>query len=175
MIVSGTAAAPAPAGLGDKEIQLLDTITHATQRGESLTRQLLAFSRRQMLQPCVIDLAERLPEIKDMLSRSLRGDIAIRVVVPRRPCSVKVDPNEFELALLNLAFNARDAMPSGGTLTIGAKPVLMRGKGSEDGLSGEFVAIRVADTGTGIPPDVLPRVFEPFFTTKEVGKGTGSA
>jgi two-component system NtrC family sensor kinase len=134
---------------------------------------LLAFSRRQTLQPCVIDLAERLPEIKEMLSRSLRGDIAIRVVVPRRSCSVKVDPNEFELALLNLAFNARDAMPSGGTLTITAKAVLMRGKGSEDGLSGEFVAIRIADTGTGIPPDVLPRVFEPFFTTKEVGKGTG--
>ncbi len=75
--------------------------------------------------------------------------------------------------MLNLAFNARDAMPSGGTLTITAKPVLMRGKGSEEGLSGEFVAIRIADTGTGIPADVLPRVFEPFFTTKEVGKGTG--
>ena len=134
---------------------------------------MLAFSRRQMLQPSVIDLAEHLPEIKDMLSRSLRGDIDIRVGVPRRPCSVKVDPSEFELALLNLAFNARDAMPSGGTLTITAKPVMLRGKASEEGLSGEFVAIRVADTGTGIPPDVLPRVFEPFFTTKEVGKGTG--
>ncbi len=158
---------------GDKATQLLDTISTATQRGESLTRQLLAFSRRQMLQPCVIDLAERLPEIKDMLSRSLRGDIEIRVGVVRRPCLVKVDPSEFELALLNLAFNARDAMPSGGTLTLTAKPVVMRGKDSEEGLSGEFVAIRVADTGTGIPPDVLPRVFEPFFTTKEVGKGTG--
>ncbi|HEY1981033.1 MAG TPA: ATP-binding protein, partial [Xanthobacteraceae bacterium] len=74
---------------------------------------------------------------------------------------------------LNLAFNARDAMPKGGTLTITAKPVLMRGKASEEGLSGDFVAIRIADTGTGIPPDALPRVFEPFFTTKEVGKGTG--
>jgi len=173
MIVSGTVQRLRRHVSGEKENHLLDTITNATQRGESLTRQLLAFSRRQTLQPCVIDLAERLPEIKDMLSRSLRGDIAIRVVVPRRPCSVKVDPNEFELALLNLAFNARDAMPSGGMLTITAKPVLMRGKGSEEGLSGEFVAVRVADTGTGIPPEVLPRVFEPFFTTKEVGKGTG--
>ena len=173
MIVSGTVQRLRRQVSDEKEIQLLDTITNATQRGESLTRQLLAFSRRQTLQPYVIDLAERLPEIKEMLSRSLRGDIAIRVVVPRRPCSVKVDPNEFELALLNLAFNARDAMPSGGTLTITAKPVSMRGKGSEDGLSGEFVAVRIADTGTGIPPDVLPRVFEPFFTTKEVGKGTG--
>src|SRR6202035_4561288 len=76
-------------------------------------------------------------------------------------------------ALLNLAFNARDAMPSGGTLTITAKPVLMRGKTSDEGLSGDFVAVRVADTGEGISPEVLPRVFEPFFTTKEVGKGTG--
>jgi two-component system, NtrC family, sensor kinase len=173
MIVSGTVQRLRRHVAGDKERQLLDTITTATQRGGSLTRQLLAFSRRQMLQPSVIDLAERLPEIKEMLSRSLRGDIEIRVAVPRRPCMVKVDPNEFELALLNLAFNARDAMPKGGTLTITAKPVLMRGKASEEGLSGDFVAIRIADTGTGIPPDALPRVFEPFFTTKEVGKGTG--
>ena len=173
MIVSGTVQRLRRCVSGDKEIHLLDTIANATRRGESLTRQLLAFSRRQTLQPSVIDLAERLPEIKDMLSRSLRGDIDIRLGVPRRPCAVKVDPNEFELALLNLAFNARDAMPSGGTLTISAKPVLMRGKSSEEGLSGEFVAVRVADTGGGIPPEVLPRVFEPFFTTKEEGKGTG--
>jgi two-component system NtrC family sensor kinase len=84
-----------------------------------------------------------------------------------------VDPSELELALLNLAFNARDAMPSGGTLTIAAKPIVLRGNVGEEGLNGEFVAIRVADTGEGIPTDVLPRVFEPFFTTKEVGKGTG--
>src|SRR5208283_2032500 len=91
-----------------KQLQLLDAITKATQRGESLTRQLLAFSRRQMLQPTVIDLAERLPELKDMLGRSLRGDIEIRVLVSKRPCRVKVDASEFELALLNLAVNARD-------------------------------------------------------------------
>jgi two-component system NtrC family sensor kinase len=173
MIVSGTVQRLRRLVSGEKETQLLDTIANATERGGSLTRQLLAFSRRQMLQPSVIDLSEQLPEIKDMLSRSLRGDIVIRVVVPRRACYVKVDPSEFELALLNLAFNARDAMPSGGALTITVKPVLMRGKASEEGLSGEFVAIRVADTGTGIPAEILPRVFEPFFTTKEVGKGIG--
>ena len=173
MIVSGTVQRLRRHVTGEKETQLLDAIANATGRGESLTRQLLAFSRRQVHQPTVIDLAERLPEIKDMLSRSLRGDIDIRLGVPRRPCAVKVDPSEFELALLNLAFNARDAMPSGGTLTISAKPMLLRGKGAEEGLSGEFVAVRVADTGAGIPPEVLPRVFEPFFTTKEIGKGTG--
>jgi two-component system NtrC family sensor kinase len=173
MIVSGSVQRLRRHIKDEKQIHLLDAITTATQRGESLTRQLLTFSRRQTLQPSVIDLAERLPEIKDMLSRSLRGDIEIRVSVPRRPCTVKIDPSEFELALLNLAVNARDAMPSGGTLTITAKPVVLRGKTSEEGLTGDFVAIRVADTGSGIPADVLPRVFEPFFTTKDVGKGTG--
>jgi two-component system NtrC family sensor kinase len=173
MIVSGSVQRLRRHVKDEKQVQLLDAITNATDRGESLTRQLLTFSRRQMLQPSVIDLSERLTEIKDMLSRSLRGDIDIRVGVPKRSCNVKVDPSELELALLNLAVNARDAMPSGGTLTITAKPVVLRGKASEEGLSGEFVAIRVADTGAGIAPDVLPRVFEPFFTTKEVGKGTG--
>jgi two-component system NtrC family sensor kinase len=173
MIVSGSVQRLRRHVKDEKQTHLLDAITTATQRGESLTRQLLTFSRRQTLQPSVIDLAERLPEIKDMLSRSLRGDIEIRVSVPRRPCTVKIDPSEFELALLNLAVNARDAMPSGGTLTISAKPVVLRGKTSEEGLAGDFVAIRVADTGSGIPADVLPRVFEPFFTTKDVGKGTG--
>jgi two-component system NtrC family sensor kinase len=160
--------------IGDeKQLRLLDAIANATDRGESLTRQLLSFSRRQTLQPSVIDLTLRLPELKEILSRSLRGDIEIRVVVPRRSCLVKADPSELELALLNLAVNARDAMPNGGTLTITAKPILLRGMAGEEGLSGEFVAVRVADTGVGIAPELLPRVFEPFFTTKEVGKGTG--
>jgi two-component system NtrC family sensor kinase len=173
MIVSGSVHRLRRDVTDEQQTRLLDAISNATQRGESLTRQLLAFSRRQTLQPTVIDLSERLLELKDMLSRSLRGDIEIRVLVPKRACLVKVDSSELELALLNLAFNARDAMPSGGTLTIAAKPIVLRGKAGEEGLSGEFVAIRVADTGEGIAPDILPRVFEPFFTTKEVGKGTG--
>ena len=84
-----------------------------------------------------------------------------------------MDASELELALLNLAFNARDAMPAGGVLSITAKPIALRGRFGEDGLRGPFVAIRVADSGQGIPAEILPRVFEPFFTTKEVGKGTG--
>jgi len=173
MIVSGSAYRLRRDMKDEKQLRLLDAIVNATERGESLTRQLLSFSRRQTLQPSVIDLSERLPELKDMLSRSLRGDIEIRVITPRRPCLIKADASELELALLNLAFNARDAMPLGGTLTITAKPIALRGKGGEEGLRGDFVAIRVADTGDGISPDVLPRVFEPFFTTKDVGKGTG--
>jgi len=173
MIISGSVQRLRRDLAVEKHTRLLDMITNATSRGESLTRQLLAFSRRQMLTPSVIDLGERLPELKDMLNRSLRGDITTTVVVPRTDCAVKVDPSELELALLNLAVNARDAMPSGGALSITAKPVVLKGNATEEGLHGEFVAIRVADTGSGIPADVLPHVFEPFFTTKEVGKGTG--
>jgi two-component system NtrC family sensor kinase len=173
MIVSGSVQRLRRDLTSEKHTRLLDMITNATNRGESLTRQLLAFSRRQMLNPSVIDLTQRLPEIKEMLNRSLRGDVTTEVVVPQGSCAVKVDPSEFELALLNLAVNARDAMPHGGSLTITARPVLLKGKATEEGLQGEFVAIRVADTGAGIPADALPHVFEPFFTTKEVGKGTG--
>ena len=173
MVVSGSAQRLRRDLTSEKHTRLLDMIENATNRGESLTRQLLAFSRRQMLTPAVIDLTERLPRLKDMLSRSLRDDIAIEVVVPDQSCAVKVDPSELELALLNLAVNARDAMPNGGALSITAKPVVLEGKAAEEGLSGAFVAIRVADTGGGIPADILPHVFEPFFTTKEIGKGTG--
>jgi two-component system NtrC family sensor kinase len=145
----------------------------ATQRGESLTRQLLTYSRRQTLSPQVIDLTQRLPLLRELLTRSLRADIDIKVDVPDGVCAIRVDPGEFELAIINLAVNAKDAMPGGGTLSIRAKPVTLKGDATEEGLSGEFVAIRVTDTGHGIPPDVMARVFEPFFTTKEVGKGTG--
>jgi len=173
MIVSGSVHRLRRDIRDEKLLRMLDAIANATARGESLTRQLLAFSRRQMLQPSVIDLTERLPELKDMLGRSLRGDIETRVLVPKRKCRVKVDPSELELALINLAVNARDAMPSGGTLTITVKPIVLRGAAGEEGLKGDFVALRVADTGVGISAELLPRVFEPFFTTKDVGKGTG--
>jgi len=148
-------------------------IATATQRGESLTRQLLTYSRQQTLMPQVIDLAQRLPMLKELLNRSLRSDIDIKVEVPEEMCAVRVDPSELEIAIINLAFNAKDAMPNGGTLSIRAKPVTLKGDAGAEALSGEFIAIRVADTGAGIPPEILPRVFEPFFTTKEVGKGTG--
>ena len=134
---------------------------------------MLSYSRQQTLTPQVIDLSQRLPLLRELLLRSLSGDIEINVDVPDSVCAIRVDPGEFELAILNLAVNAKDAMPTGGMLSIRAKPVTLKGEASEEGLSGEFVAIRVADTGHGIPPEVLTRVFEPFFTTKEVGKGTG--
>ena len=173
MVVGGSAERLRRDLTSEKHRRLLDMIMNATSRGESLTRQLLAFSRRQMLTPMVMDLAQRIPDLNDMLNRSLRDDITLEVAVPEQACTVKADPSELELALLNLAVNARDAMPNGGTLRISVEPVALDGKPAEDGLSGDFVAIRVADTGSGIAPEVLPHVFEPFFTTKDVGKGTG--
>ena len=173
MVISGSIARLRAELTDKKYTRIFDMMATATQRGETLTRQLLAYSRRQTLTPQVIDLSQRLPLIRDLLTRSLQSDMVIKVDVPEEDCAVRVDPGEFELAILNLAVNAKDAMPNGGTLSIRAKPVTLKGEASEDGLSGDFVAIRVADTGHGIPADVLTRVFEPFFTTKEIGKGTG--
>jgi two-component system, NtrC family, sensor kinase len=173
MIVNGSVQRLRRGLSKEDQTRFLDMITTATQRGESLTRQLLSFSRRQTLTPTVIDLSKLLPDLKDMLHRSLRGDIEIKVDVPTEPCAVRVDPSELELAILNLAVNARDAMPHGGTLALRAKPVKLRGEAVEEGLQGDFVALRVSDNGSGIPSEALPHVFEPFFTTKEAGKGTG--
>jgi two-component system NtrC family sensor kinase len=173
MIISGSAQRLRRELTDEKYTRLLDMIGTATQRGETLTRQLLTYSRQQTLSPQVVDLSQRLPLIRDLLTRSLRSDIEIKVDVPDTICAVRIDPGEFELAILNLAVNAKDAMPSGGTLTLRAKPVTLKGEATEEGLSGEFVAVRIADTGHGIPADILTRVFEPFFTTKEIGKGTG--
>src|SRR6266571_4962213 len=150
---------------------LLTIVSGAAKRAENLTRQLLSFSRRQALAPQVIDLPHRIPQFRDLLNPSLRGDIELVIEVPRTPCPVKVDPAEFELAILNIAVNARDAMPSGGRLSIRVRPVTLA-HGPED-LSGAFAEIAMTDAGRGIPPEILPRVFDPFFTTKEVGKGTG--
>ena len=129
-----------------KHVRLLDMIVTATQRGERLTRQLLSYSRRQTLAPQVIDLSQHLPDLRELLTRSLRSDIAINLDVPDCVCAVKVDPAEFEVAILNLAVNAKDAMPNGGSFSIRVKPVVLKGEASADGLAGDFVAIRVADT-----------------------------
>ncbi|HZL31914.1 MAG TPA: ATP-binding protein [Pseudolabrys sp.] len=176
MIISGSVQRLRGELTEQKHTRLLDMIATATQRGETLTRQLLTYSRRQMLTPQVIDLSQRLPLVRDLLTRSLGPNIDVTVDAPPGVCAVRVDSNELELAILNLAVNAKDAMPDGGTLSIRAKTVTLKGEAGEEDdekLTGGFVAIRIADTGHGIPADVLSKVFDPFFTTKDIGKGTG--
>ncbi|MEJ2277985.1 MAG: ATP-binding protein, partial [Candidatus Lokiarchaeota archaeon] len=144
----------------------------AAKRGESLTRQLLTFSRRQQLSPTIVDLDDCIKNMRTMIQSSLRGNIIYHEKIKPDVRPVKIDLSEFELAIVNIAVNARDAMPSGGTFTLSVSNV------TSDhvlpvALNGPLVAIECHDTGTGIPPNLLSKIFDPFFTTKEVGKGTG--
>jgi PAS domain S-box-containing protein len=155
----------------DKLKELLGHIKDAAKRGAGLTQHLLAFSRRQTLRPEVLDVSRRLTDMANLLSRSLRGDIALKIDLPANLWPVEVDPGQFELALLNLGLNARDAMPDGGTLTVTGRNIVLDDKVAE--LVGKYIAVEVADTGCGMPEAIKSRAFEPFFTTKDVGKGSG--
>jgi len=147
--------------------KLTDGVRQAVDRGSGLTRQLLAFSRRAPLKTAVIDPARQIEGLRILLERSLREDIRVELRFDAPLWPIEIDVGELELALINLAVNARDAMPNGGVLTISGE-----NRPGEDGAA-DLVCIKVADTGTGMEPEVLARVFEPFFTTKEVGRGTG--
>jgi PAS domain S-box-containing protein len=149
---------------------ILDAMRRAVARGTGLTRHLLAFSRRCPVNPESIDLAAQLGTMHEMLASSLRGDIRIEMKFDPDLAPVEIDAGELELAIVNMCVNARDAMPGGGTITIAARNVHDAGL---DGSTGARVELSVADTGVGIPPEVIPRVFDPFFTTKDVGKGSG--
>jgi signal transduction histidine kinase/CheY-like chemotaxis protein len=149
----------------ERRASTTEAMRHAVERGAGLTRQLLAFARRQTLKPEVIDLGARLVAMRPLLERSLRADILVDIHVPPELWPVKSDPTQLELAILNLAVNARDAMPKGGVLTIVAENVTNS--------PGDHVAIRVRDTGLGMNEEVRKRVFEPYFTTKQSGQGTG--
>ena len=142
----------------------------AVERGAGLTRQLLTFARRQSLQPQPLDLGAQVRGMLDMLERSLRGDIEVVLTLSDDLWVVEVDPGELELVILNLAVNARDAMPEGGRIEIHTENV--PGLAFNE-LQGDYVSLSIADTGAGMSPEVQARIFEPFFTTKEVGKGSG--
>ncbi len=145
----------------------------AAKRAAQLIEQLLAFGRRQMLQPRTIDVNAVLGEYRDLLHRAVGEAIAITTDLSPVPCRVHIDPAQFETAILNLAINARDAMPAGGRLEI--ETAACRGPLPEipDLISGDYVRITVRDHGLGMPAEIVERVFEPFFTTKPPGKGTG--
>jgi signal transduction histidine kinase/ActR/RegA family two-component response regulator len=149
---------------------LMHGIQQAAQRGAALTRQLLAFSRKQPLQAHTLDLAHQLGGMRELLDRSLGEGTQVELKLAEDLWPVHVDPGELELVVLNLAVNARDAMPSGGTITISADNLSSDQQGE---VQGDWVRLAVIDTGTGMTQDVKDRAFEPFFTTKEVGKGSG--
>jgi PAS domain S-box-containing protein len=172
MIVSGHAELLRRKLNDPNQLRAIEAIMGASQRGERLTRQLLTFSRRQPLNPVPIDLRQRVQEMRPMLNSSLRGNINLAIELPGDLWPVEVDIAEFELAMVNIAVNARDAMPDGGTFTISGRNV-PAGQGNPGQPTGEHVAIAFADTGVGIPQDTVKKIFDPFFTTKAVGKGTG--
>jgi PAS domain S-box-containing protein len=148
----------------------IDEIRIASERAAALTRQLLAFGRRQMLQPRTIDLNETVRDVERMLRRLLPPDIVFETTLASSPSLVTADPGQIEQVLINLAINARDAMPEGGRLTVTTANI---DRDDNAPLPGPHVLITVRDTGVGIPPETMAKIFEPFFTTKAVGKGTG--
>ncbi len=158
----------------ERRRRYVDAIAETAERAAQLTRQLLAFARRQALMPEVFDVGQRVRGLEDMLRTVVGGRIEVVTELLAEACPVEADPHQFDTALINMALNARDAMDGEGRLVIAVRAAdrvpAVRGHAA---VSGAFVAVSLADTGEGIPPEILPRVFEPFFTTKEVGKGTG--
>jgi PAS domain S-box-containing protein len=154
----------------------VEQIKRTISRGSELTNQLLAFSRRQVLLPRVIDLNDVVREMDKMLRRIIEEDIELVTLLEPQLLKLKVDPGQMEQVIVNLVINARDAMPEGGRLTIETSNVLLTDEYVRSHLSipaGPYVALSVSDTGVGMEAEVLSHIFEPFFTTKEVGKGTG--
>jgi PAS domain S-box-containing protein len=158
--------------LDPKLPRAIEAIQTAAKRGESLTRQLLTFSRRQHLSPTVVDLGASIRNMHTLIESSLRGNIVYKERIEAGTDRVKIDLAELELAVVNVAVNARDAMPNGGVFSLMVCNVKAE-DGRDKDQSENFVALEFTDTGMGIPPSLLTRIFDPFFTTKEVGKGTG--
>jgi len=154
----------------------LQEILKASERAARFTRQLLAFSRRQVLEPKVVNLSEVVSEVAPMLRRLMGEDVELIVKTDANLGRVRVDPSQIEQVVVNLVANARDAMPNGGRFSLETANVTLDGCGGDGGSvapAGEYVVLRISDTGMGMSPGVRAHIFEPFYTTKEVGKGTG--
>ena len=161
---------------GDPRLQLAETIQDAANRASALTRQLLAFSRKQMLQPTALDVGDVVAGVASLLGRLIGEDIVLSIVRASAVTTVRADRNQIEQVIMNLAVNARDAMPDGGTLTIetGSTSVDADAESAPAGVPpGDYALLKISDTGVGISPDSQSLIFEPFFTTKDPGKGTG--
>jgi len=162
--------------LDDTAARSAQQITQAAERAAGLTRQLLTFSRRQLIQPKKLDMNKIVGNMTDMLGRLLGEDVSLQLNYSKSPATVEADAGMMEQVLLNLAVNARDAMPRGGRLGVRIAVVDVNEEHvghHPEARIGTFVCVSKSDTGSGIAPENLPRIFEPFFTTKEVGKGTG--
>jgi CheY-like chemotaxis protein len=156
--------------------EALAVALNAVQRGADLTSRLLSFSRRQPLRPAVINANSLIGDMMRLLHRTLKEDLDVETVLAAGLWAIEVDPAQLENALINLAVNARDAMPGGGKLTIETANTRLDEEYAdrfEEVKPGQYVMIAVSDTGTGMAPEVIERAFDPFFTTKEVGKGSG--
>jgi PAS domain S-box-containing protein len=154
----------------------LEEIRKATARAASLTRQMLLFSRRTEAKPRLVDLNEEMSVLREILTQAMRGDVRMQVDLASAPATVRVDPQQFEHAVINLVLNARDALPRGGNIrmTVCQRVLEARTRRSNQEIpAGEYVCLDVQDDGVGMAPDVVAHLFEPFFTTKEVGQGTG--
>jgi len=174
-IIMGHAELLLTSGVDERSRLGLEQMRRAAERAASLTQQLLAFSRKQVLQPRVLDLNETVADVQKMLSRVIGEDIELIARLHSSLMMVKADPSQLEQVLINLAVNARDAMPHGGKLAMETSNLELREDTARDMdlVPGKYVMLRVTDTGDGMDAATLSHVFEPFFTTKPVGKGTG--
>jgi signal transduction histidine kinase len=159
----------------ERALKLIDTVEQAADRASSLTHQLLAFGRRQALSSVAFDIGQHVAGIKGLLQQSLREKIRLDLQVAPDLWHAKADPTQLDVALLNLAINAKDAMPSGGNVAVALRNITLpsREVPAELELSGDFVWLTVGDDGPGMTPEVAGQAFEPFFTTKQIGEGSG--
>ncbi|WP_297510803.1 histidine kinase famiy protein [uncultured Caulobacter sp.] len=173
-VVNGNLELLAARPLDERSLRYIDAARSAAERGAKLTRQLLAFARKTRLEPTPVNLSELIANFGELIESTLGATIDVQLNLRRRLPAVLVDADHFEMALLNIVINARDAMPDGGVVTITTKSVHLNGDAEARQLpSGDYVAVEVRDEGQGMPRHVLERAMEPFFTTKGVGKGTG--
>ncbi|MDP3102913.1 MAG: response regulator [Phenylobacterium sp.] len=173
-VVLGNVRQLAKAEADPTTLRRLDMMEQAAQRGAKLTAQLLAFSRRQKLEPQLVNLNQTVESMRDLLQSTMASHARIETELDCDLWGAMIDPTQIELVILNLAINARDAMEVGGVLTVGtANVTLGQPRRAEEPPPGDYVMVAVSDTGTGMSSEVLAKVFEPFFTTKAVGKGSG--
>ncbi|MGI6852198.1 ATP-binding protein [Mesorhizobium sp. 1B3] len=171
-VLSGLDLLERRASLDQNATRVIELMRHSAQQGTDLVNRMLAFSRRQQLQPKAVALSALADTMNGLVAQLLGGLVRFEWEIDETAWPVHVDIGQLELAFMNLIFNARDAMPSGGTISVRTRNHSIQ-VDCEDLSAGDYVVVTVNDTGSGIAPEILPKVIEPFFTTKAVGKGTG--